>query len=196
MTEFLKGKVLPIDWAINGAIVGITVALAAAFVFAVILPTRASIQETEDSTATVALDIKKAERLSAEHEALEAESKGVQDLVRIFEERLPAEEEISALVETCEQLASEVGCTVKLAGLPRISDQHKDTIPYQVRAGGNFHQIATFINRLEKYKRFLKVSDLKIGPQQEGISEAQFTLSTYRFIESPETEAAAGGVKK
>jgi Tfp pilus assembly protein PilO len=57
-----------------------------------------------------------------------------------------------------------------------------------VRAFGDFHQIVGFINRIERYERYLKISDLIINEQKQGVSEAQFKLSTYRFLQKTEAE--------
>jgi Tfp pilus assembly protein PilO len=75
---------------------------------------------------------------------------------------------------------------VELSQMPRVTDERKETIPYSVTARGNFHQIIQFINRLERFQRYLKVSDLNIGKEDEGVAQASFTLSTYRFIQSEE----------
>ncbi|HQK75497.1 MAG TPA: type 4a pilus biogenesis protein PilO, partial [Candidatus Hydrogenedentes bacterium] len=66
----------------------------------------------------------------------------------------------------------------------------KLTIPYRIVVRGSFHDIAEFINRLERFKRYLKVSELQVGPEKDGVSEAEFTLSTYTFVEN-DTEGAA-----
>jgi len=66
-------------------------------------------------------------------------------------------------------------------------DSSKEVIPYQVVAKGSFHQIVAFINLLEKDQRYLKISDLDIGPEKAGICEAKFVLSTFRFVEQEDT---------
>ena len=85
--------------------------------------------------------------------------------------------------------------TVELKNLPRIPSARRETIPYFVTAKGNFHQIVSFINKLERFQRYLKISDLKIGKEEDGVADATFTLSTFRFIQptEPETAKAASG---
>jgi Tfp pilus assembly protein PilO len=185
MMDFLKGKVLPIDWAINGAVVALTAAVGVAFAFGVVFSGGTKIEETRAKIAKVLDQVKQAKDIYGDHTRRQKQKDDMQKLVDEFKVRLPPEQEIPSLLQTFEGFGADIGLRVNLASLPRISDQRKETIPYQVKAVGNFHQIVLFINRLERYQRYFKVSDLKIGPQQMGVSEAQFTLSTYRFIESP-----------
>ena len=72
---------------------------------------------------------------------------------------------------------------VELSPLARSQDERKETIPYSIVAHGSYHQIASFINRLERFKRYLKVSDLNVGPAKDGVITAKFTLNTYRFLQ-------------
>jgi Tfp pilus assembly protein PilO len=71
------------------------------------------------------------------------------------------------------------------------TDSSKETIPYKVTARGTFHQIVSFINRLERDDRYLAISDLDIKEEQAGVSEATFTLSTFRFLKSSEAPQTA-----
>ena len=115
------------------------------------------------------------------------------ELVEQFEDRLPARGEIPTLLDQFEALARDVDVNVQLDTLPRTTDERKVTIPYNIHARGTFHQIANFINRLERFQRYLKVSDLNIGPEIAGICEASFTLSTFRFIEPKEPTEPTDG---
>ena len=61
-----------------------------------------------------------------------------------------------------------------------------EVIPYKAITDGQFHQIVSFINMLERDERYLKISDLDIDEEIEGISKATFVLSTFRFLNEPE----------
>lgn len=121
-------------------------------------------------------------------EGLRAKSKTMEDLVTQFEARLPDTSEIPTLLRQFEGFAGEIGLLVELSKLSTETDTKKEVIPYSVKAHGTFHQIATFINRLEKFQRYLKISELSIGKVENGIAEASFRLSTYRFIQQPAEE--------
>ena len=70
-------------------------------------------------------------------------------------------------------------------------DENKETIPYHVVARGHFHNVANFVNQLERFKRFLKITELDMKNIENGEVEAQFTLNTYRFVQE-QTEAPNG----
>ena len=85
-------------------------------------------------------------------------------------------------------MAAEVNLTIALTPLPSVKDSARflETIPYTVDARGTFHQVAGFVNRLERFTRYLKVSDLtmKLPKDDVSICEAEFTLSTFRFLQT------------
>lgn len=184
MLDFFKGTVTPQDWAICGGIVAAAVAICAAFYFLWF-----NAQETKHAALLTELNevssqLREARQTERDIDALRAEKQEMQELVDQFEERLPEKREIPSLLRNFEDTGSQLGLRVQLSSLPPITDSNKETIPYRVIALGTFHQIVSFINLLERDQRYLKISDLDIKEEEAGISEATFTLSTYRFIQS------------
>jgi Tfp pilus assembly protein PilO len=127
--------------------------------------------------------LEQARKIADDFEGLRQEMEKIQLLVSEFENRLPLRREIPRLLKEFEALADEVGLEVELETQLRVRDQRKETIPYSIIARGDFHRVASFINRLERFKRYLKISELSVGEEEQGICEAKFTLSTFRFIE-------------
>jgi Tfp pilus assembly protein PilO len=193
MIDFFRGSVTPRDWAALGGIVGLTLILMVLFVFFVHQGQRAELATIGRQNVQVEKDLTQARKIESEYEKLEQDMQEIRTLVEQFEDRLPARGEIPTLLDQFEALARDVDVNVQLDTLPRTTDERKETIPYNIHARGTFHQIANFINRLERFQRYLKVSDLNIGPEIAGICEASFTLSTFRFIEPKEpTEPTEG----
>lgn len=186
MMEFFKGTVTPKDWAAVGVILGITVALCAVFYLLVYRAQGTNLESIRAEDAKVVAEVQAAQKLKENIAALEAETEKMQTLVAQFEERLPESREIPTLLRQFEGFAREIGLRVQLEQLPKVTDANKETIPYSVKASGSFHDIVSFINRLERFKRYLKVSDLDMGEEEAGVSECSFTLSTYRFIQANE----------
>ncbi len=186
MMEYLKGAVTPKDWATAGGIVGLAVLLCVVFYFLIY---NSQVKELGRVTAQDR-QVQESLRVALETQknigALRAEAAKMQELVSQFEERLPESREIPTLLKQFEGFAGEIGLQVELSQLPPVTDARKQTIPYTVKARGSFHQIVSFINRLERFQRYLKVSDLNIGKEESGIAEASFTLSTFRFIQPNE----------
>jgi len=186
MSEFFKGSVTPRDWAAVGGILAFTVLLAVAFYFAIYSGQVAEYQDLVQKDSKLLEDLRTAKDIKENIAELRDEARKMEELVGKFEERLPEKREIPSLLRQFEGFAKEIGLRVELSQLPALTDVRKQTIPYTVKAYGNFHQIVSFINRLEKFQRYLKVSDLNIGEEEEGIAEATFILSTFLFVQPGE----------
>lgn len=189
--DFLRGKVTPQDWRNVGYMLGFTAVLVMAFIFLVQGFQRSTLERIRTEDAAVKNLVEDALRKQANLKELETKAEKIQRLVTEFDSRLPSARELPRLVREFEAMAADVGLvSVGVNPLPPERDGRKETTPYNVTATGSFHQIVAFINQLERYKRYLKVSDLDIGPEKMGIAEAKFKLSTYRFLE-PASGAAS-----
>jgi len=183
MNDFLKGVVTPKDWATNAGILAVTAAIVVAFYFMFHSGQRSQLAVVLADVQQVSTDLTEAQRINAEIGGLREETEKIEKLVSDFEERLPSHREIPTLLREFETMANEESIDVELSPMARSEDGRKETIPYSIAAHGSFHQVASFINRLERFKRYLKVSDLTIGPTEKGVTTARFTLNTYRFIQ-------------
>lgn len=180
--EALKGKITPKDWMAVGAVLGVVAAVLALYIFFV---HNAQITKLDLLTADITAirrDLQEAYAKEKNIAALREETEKIQSLVTDFEKRLPSQREIPNLVRQFEQMANDVGLSHALKPETPIRDDRKETIPYSITTYGTFHQTASFINRLERFERYLKVSNLKIEEEKDGVSKATFTLSTYRFL--------------
>ena len=191
MIGFLKGTVTPKDWMFVGVILGLTALLCAVFYFLVYQPELQRLDQTRKELADAQTELANRKQLAANIDALRADTAQIRELVSDFEERLPSEREIATLLTQFEDIAGDVGgLDVQMRAQIARPEGAKLTIPYRIVVRGSFHDIAEFINRLERFKRYLKVSELQDGPEKEWASEAEFTLSTYTFVEN-DTEGAA-----
>ncbi len=188
MIEFLKGKVTPKDWAINAGIIVFTGLLCIAFVLLVVLPKQRRLDETKSAIEETKASLQRAKKTNENIDQLRKEKEKMQRLVDTFEKRLPTTQEIGSLLRTLESFGAELNLRVALSSMEPQVDLRKETIPYRVQAWGNFHQLVGYINKLERYQRYFKISDLVIKEEKEGVSEASFILSTYRFKLEEEDE--------
>lgn len=198
--EFFKGTITPMDWAINAGVVALAALLCVIFAFAVMMPGQKKMSALQAEIGKAREDLKVAKDNFDNFEKLESESTDMRNLVGDFEKRLPKKEEIPALSKMFEDFGSDIGLVPNVATKEPKSDKRKAIIPYEVSAEGSFHQIVAFINRLDTYERYFKISDLKIEEQVAGVSSAKFLLSTYMIEDAPPEEPAkdekAGGAKK
>lgn len=190
MKEFLRGTVTPRDWMNVGVIVTIAAIIGAVFLLIVHAGQTETLAKLATEDDQVVKDLENAHKIKDNIETLRKERRDMEAVVSEFEDRLPQERDVPRLLEDFEGIAKDVGVEVNLKSLPRQEDSSKERIPFTITARGDFHQITDFINKLEKYKRYLKISELKIGKEEAGVSEATFTLSTFRFIENLTKPAA------
>ena len=184
MIDFLKGSVTPRDWAVVAGILGATAAMIIVFYFIVHMRQESELVQINTDDKQVYGDLLQARRINSGIDALREETERTEKLVGEFEERLPSRREIPTLLKEFEAMAAEDDLDVELSPLSRSKDTRKETIPYSIVARGSYHQVASFINRLERFKRYLKISDLNIGPSVQGVTTARFTLNTYRFLQT------------
>ncbi|MCH7958823.1 MAG: type 4a pilus biogenesis protein PilO [Candidatus Hydrogenedentes bacterium] len=184
MSDFLSGTVTSKDWMAVGGILGAAALVAVGFYFAVNRSQQNERLQVISNDNQVFADLTKARERQEGIEALRMETDSIQRLVTEFEERLPSRREIPMLLKEFEAMAAEEDIDVELSPLARDRDARKEIIPYRIVARGSFHQVASFINRLERFKRYLKISNLEVGPTKDGVTRAEFTLNTYRFLKS------------
>lgn len=185
MIELLKGKVTPKDWMIVGGLFAATVVIVLGYALVVRAARQEALAKLRHDNQAVQSDLREAQLKQQRIDALREETRKIEQLVSEFDKRLPSEREIPMLINQFERMANDVGLHHALTPQSPLRDERKETIPYKVRTFGNFHQTVSFINRLERFERYLKISDLRIAEEKEGISEASFTLSTFRFLAAP-----------
>ncbi|NLN92332.1 MAG: type 4a pilus biogenesis protein PilO [Candidatus Hydrogenedens sp.] len=188
MSMFAKGKITRHDWAFVGIVLGVTALLFVAFYFFGFSKLKNEIKAGEAELAKVTKELKDAHDLTDGIEELRLEAQEMNHLVDTFEDRLPEERQIPALLARFEKLGNEMGLRVQLSSMPTRKTLNSDmeVIPYKAITDGQFHQIVSFINMLERDERYLKISDLDVEEEVEGISKATFVLSTFRFLNEPE----------
>lgn len=181
--DFLRGKMIPRDWMAVAMFLGVTAAIVGVFYYMVHKQTTDRIAITDSQNVNVSADLARAQQIAATLDELKENTDKIRGLVVAFERRLPSKREITRLVRVFEDMAAEESIDVDLSPMTVISTENKETIPYKIVATGPFHDVAGFINRLERYERYLKISDLEMDPYEDGVSTFTFTLNTYRFIQ-------------
>lgn len=189
MLDILKGTVTRQDWLFVGLVLVIAAVLVVGFYFVVHNQQQRAIQGKLGDLSAITNELQEARTIKANIDDLREESQKMERLVGVFERRLPDEREIPLLLSRFEQLGDALGLRVQLASLPTRITERVEVIPYRVTAFGQFHQIVSFVNLLERDERYLKISDVDIDEEQDGVSQAVFVLSTFRFIQTgPEGE--------
>ncbi len=111
--------------------------------------------------------------------------------VQSYEKRLPAKTEIPLLLEQLSKIARETGVKI-LAITPsnvkktKVEKEDKPyvEIPISVTAQGGYHELGTFLNRMEKSDRFMKIAELLISTnsQDKKSHNLEMIVSTYVLL--------------
>jgi len=111
----------------------------------------------------------------------------VEEYVRI----LPDRKEVEALYDTLSEFEKKSGVQIRDFAAPqqqrttrrqqRSANFIKET--RDVRVIGDFFQVATFINLIENYKRFMRVDSISMRPssQGSGMLDVRLKLSTFIY---------------
>ncbi len=136
-------------------------------------------------------DIKNTKEDLHHEETLKKRLKNMEGKIDIYERKLPVEHEIPMLLEDLSMMAKD--SYVKLLGITPVSisvrRKQKESkvyreIPIMIRAKSGYHELATFINRLEDADRFMELSDVKIKSSKADFRrhDIELTVSTYVLL--------------
>jgi len=172
--------------------VAIAAAIAMGLAYVIYVEYRASV-ETLATTANVKNDIEAAEAKIKEIPGLEADRNRLAAVVEDYVRILPDEKEVEALLETLSELKDKAGLapdaitsftfTQEPIGASRAASANFQKYIRQVRLKATLFQFADFVNRLERYKRFIQVDTFSLRPLAEG-TEQDITLQMSTFTYS------------
>jgi len=181
------------DWINVGSIVAGLVVVALVVAVFVYEPQRKELARLDGEIAAQERELDALRETAAKKEELEARLKEIEQIVERFEAKLPTRKEIPKLFRKFQLAAADANVVVEsIEKLDEIKKPPRVDIPYQWKVSGTYHQIATFINTLETGERFVKISDVHIGEQKRGVSDAEFKLTTFLFIDEPQTVKPEG----
>lgn len=119
----------------------------------------------------ISSDLKSARVVIKDFEKLKNELKEQSQKVESYEKKLPAEQEIPALLENLSGMARDSG--IKIIGIVPAMSYFKDDksikksqiyreIPILITAKSGYHELGHFLHNLENAGRFMKVADIDI----------------------------------
>jgi Tfp pilus assembly protein PilO len=151
-------------------------------------------------TELVNIQIAEAQTNLAETRAIAAKKEGllkdlqeVRQRIASFEGRLPTEKEVPKLLNQFQRIAEDSG--VRYSSISAEPIEERDLfvrIPFKVKVEGSYPQIGEFLRSLEFGDRFIKVDKIDIGPEENSRNEANFTISTYMFVNNDVLSQSGG----
>ena len=106
-----------------------------------------------------------------------------------YETRLPAKKEIASILNQLSGLASQE--QIKIVGIkelelekPKDDDEELayDEIPIQIDMKSGYHQLARFINQIERSDRLMKIESLKISSDPQDLSKHAVRVIVSAFV--------------
>ncbi len=114
---------------------------------------------------------------------------GLQEKINTYKVKLPEEKEIPSILESLSDIAKDSDLKIDMIDLKKdtfdAKQQKKDSlytvIPIVITAKCSYHQLGSFINKLENSERLIKVDDIsidgdKLNPRSENV---KISISTY-----------------
>ena len=187
MNGLFEAVITKQDRVIVGSMAAGLVAVALLIVGFVYMPQKEEIGRLDTEIAATNEELTVAKETAAKKEELEKKLEEIDRRVARFEAKLPDRKTIPKLYREFQHAARDANVVVKLIKkLDEIKTPPRVAIPYDFEVSGSYHELATFINKLEMGERFVKISDIHIQEQERGTSDAAFRLTTYLFVQEEE----------
>lgn len=149
-------------------------------------------QQVEDLRAQRDAKVKLIANLSAARDAV----RELTGELRRAEVRLPDQKEIPDLLSNVSSAVRESGLEIMLFRQKeeRLHDFYAE-VPVEVLVRGNYHQVATFFDRVSQLDRIVNVGDISMRtPRQQGgamIVDTSCSAVTFRFLDEDERKRIA-----
>jgi type IV pilus assembly protein PilO len=136
------------------------------------------------------------QKLVANLDEERAQVRRLQAELRAAEVRLPDEKEIPDLLSTVSSAGRESGLEILLFKLkPERYQEFYAEVPVEVLVRGNYHQVATFFDKVSRLDRIVNVGDIDIKapptPDDRVTVDTSCSAVTFRFLDEAERERIA-----
>ena len=135
-----------------------------------------------------------ARSLIAEKGKLKDKAEEYDRKIELYEKKLPAQQEIPALLENLSKMAKNANITIigitpaasKTAKEKKNQNQVYKEIPILIKAKSGYHELGRFLNNLENADRFMKVTDISIKANAALPKKHDVQLMVYTYALSGE----------
>lgn len=178
-------------------VLGVVLGLPLASYYVVFKPQNKAIQKEREQIKLQEQMLEKLKEESARHADLKKANEEAQEMVKAIEAKLPSGKEIDGVVRQVSELAIAAGLQPPaLRSTKPVPAALYMEQPLETEVTGEFVGFFSFLARLEKMPRIIRIPDLKITGQngKEGVEvKAEFTLSIY-FQDQSKLAGAAGTI--
>jgi type IV pilus assembly protein PilO len=188
------------DWPWYGFLI-IAVVIFALFYMLYAKPQKEKINTTRDTRIRTEQEVRKLRAKKQELDQIEKEIEILNATLAKLEAIIPQKEEIDIILKRIEQLGYDTRLNIiKFAPQSLVDKNFYQEKPIAVSITGNYHNLATFFDKLSNFSRIFNVESFSIRAarnQTEATTiSADWTAKTYVFKETPTVEETAPPRKK
>jgi len=163
----------------------------AAYLYFVFVPQVVSVFKLSGDVGKMKSELRSARVVIKDFERLKNDLKESSQKVESYEKKLPAEQEIPALLENLSNMAKE--SDIKIVGIVPAMSYFKDDksvkkiliyreIPILITAKSGYHELRSFLNKLENADRFMKVVDIDIKSNKASPKKHDVELMVCTYV--------------
>lgn len=176
----------------------LTVLIAAIlYLYFVFVPQAIRVFKLTANAGKMRSELKSARIMIKDFEKLKNDLEEQSQKVESYEKKLPAEQEIPALLENLSNMAKD--SDIKIVGIAPAMSYFKDDksvkksqiyreIPILITAKSGYHEFGRFLNSLENADRFIKVADINIKANKVSPKKHDVELMVCTYILLPENK--------
>lgn len=169
----------------------VTLIAAALYLYFVFVPQVIRVFKLTVTAGKMRSELKSSQVVIKSFERLKNDLKEQSQKVEPYEKKLPAEQEIPALLENLSNMAKDSG--IKIVGIIPAMSYFKDDksvkksqiyreIPILITAKSGYHELGHFLNNLENADRFMKVADIDIKANKTSPKKHDVELMVCTYI--------------
>lgn len=166
--------------------------------FFVFQPRNVQIEEARAEVIRKQVKLKELEQKTKSIDDLGDEIDKLSEAIAVFEEKLPAQQQVEVILEEVWNLATEHDLTPKSVRTEKIVASRQYAMqPIKMKIVGNFDGFYEFLLALEKLPRVTQMPTMKLTKRdaEEGYMDADVVLSIFfEGTERSERSASAGGM--
>lgn len=182
-------------------LVVILVAIAGLYLYALIIPIQDELKVAKRELSKLEQELNNSKAIARELPKFKEQVGRLNEELKNALTQLPNEKEIPEILKTISSLGKESGLEFTLfRPKPEAPQQFYATVPIELVALGNYHNVGIFFDRVSKLPRIINVidfnmaraKDIKGKGDRELLLKTSCMINTYRFIEKKSEEKRSG----
>lgn len=184
-----------------GVFFGLALAACGAFYYFYEMPQRAEMAGRQAQLQTLQADIQKGLAISTKLKSFEQEVNTLEGRLADLRAVLPEEKDAADLLRRMQTVAMQSNLTIKsFKPAPVVTKQLHAEWPINLELDGNYHDLATFFDRVGKFTRIVNISGLSVTGHNKTESGATITAgcvaTTFVLLDPPAPAAGVTPVKR